>query len=239
MDMNIELDMRTVADRIQLRMTELGLQQVDVINQTGMSKGTVSKWLSGVNIPKSDSMSKLAKVLKTTPDWLLYESGLPSVAEQLQAKLDNSGAPLINSEIDPNSKIWVPLVDVRFSCGNGESVEFHYDETKKLLSFEPDFFQSRSIKPSNTRLMYAKGDSMEEYIYDGDVFAIDVSDTEIRDGGIYAVYFEGEAMLKQVFKESGGKLILHSKNPKYRDKEVSEINGSNFKVMGRQFWRAG
>ncbi|MBZ0413009.1 alkaline phosphatase, partial [Acinetobacter baumannii] len=25
----------------------------------------------------------------------------------------------------------------------------------------------------------------------------------------------------------------------YRDREVTEQNGLNFKVMGRQFWRAG
>ncbi|MEG2635547.1 MAG: S24 family peptidase, partial [Acinetobacter sp.] len=58
-------------------------------------------------------------------------------------------------------------------------------------------------------------------------------------GEFYAVYFEGEAMLKQIFKESGGVLALHSLNGKYRDKIISDENGANFRVIGRQFWRAG
>ena len=80
---------------------------------------------------------------------------------------------------------------------------------------------------------------MTDFIHDQDLVGIDISQTEITDGEIYAVYFEGEGMIKQIFKEEGGKLVLHSLNPKYRDREVTEQNGLNFKVMGRQFWRAG
>ena len=46
----------------------------------------------------------------------------------------------------------------------------------------------------------AKGDSMSDFIHDGDLVGIDVSQTEIIDGEIYAVYFEGEGMIKQIFK---------------------------------------
>ena len=46
-------------------------------------------------------------------------------------------------------------------------------------------------------------------------------------------------MIKQIFKEADGSLILHSLNEKYRDKLVTEENRKNFKVIGRQFYRAG
>lgn len=46
-------------------------------------------------------------------------------------------------------------------------------------------------------------------------------------------------MIKQIFKEADGSLILHSLNEKFRDRRVTEENRKNFKVMGRQFWRAG
>ena len=61
----------------------------------------------------------------------------------------------------------------------------------------------------------------------------------LKESRLYAVYFEGEAMLKQIFKEPGGVLVLHSLNGKYRDKIISAENGANFRVIGRQFWRAG
>ena len=46
-------------------------------------------------------------------------------------------------------------------------------------------------------------------------------------------------MIKQIYKETDGSLILHSLNEKYTVKLVTEQNGKNFKVMGRQIWRAG
>lgn len=230
---------QTVAERIQIRMSDLKLSQADLLRLTKASRGTISGWVNGANAPSAKHIESLASALKTTSTWLLTGNGLPTISQQIQAKIDGSSQPILTTDLDVNSKIWVPLADVKFSCGEGESIEFHFDETKKLLSFEPDFFSHRGVKPKNVRLLYAKGDSMEMYIADGDIFAIDITDTTIRDGEIYAIYFEGEAMLKQIFKESGGRLTLHSLNKKYKDKEVTEQNGIGFKVIGRQFWRAG
>ena len=138
-----------------------------------------------------------------------------------------------------NGFIWIDVVEANFSCGVGESIEFHFDVINGKFPFPPSFFQRKHVDPSCMRIIKAKGDSMSDFIHDGDMVGIDISQTEIVDGEIYAVYFEGEGMIKQIFKEEGGKLTLHSLNSKYRDREVSEQNGLNFKVMGRQFWRAG
>lgn len=227
-------------DRIQEKLQEKGLKQADIARATGKSTVAVSKWLSGQNTPKTESLVKIAKMLGVTPTWLATGQGeMSALPQDLQGLLDNTSRPVSTTEIDPNSKIWLPLMDISFSCGDGVSIEYHFEKTKKKLAFDPDFLSSRGIKEQNVRLLYATGDSMEMFIFDGDVFAVDISDTTIRDGQIYAVYFEGEAMLKQIFKEAGGTLILHSLNPKYKDKIVTEDNGADFKVIGRQFWRAG
>jgi phage repressor protein C with HTH and peptisase S24 domain len=89
------------------------------------------------------------------------------------------------------------------------------------------------------KIIKAKGDSMADFIKDGDLVGINLAQTDIVDGEIYAVYLAGDGMIKQIFKEADGSLILHSLNDKYRDKVVTEENGKNFKVIGRQFWRAG
>lgn len=231
--------MSDISDRIEIRMQDMKLKHKDLVAGSGASKGTVSAWLNGTNAPTGDRLIRLAKTLKTTPEWLLTGEGLGTVDEQIQGFLEKTASPVLTTDIEINSKIWLPLMNVTFSCGEGESIEFNYDTTKKLLAFEPDFFAPRGVKPKDVKLMYAIGNSMEPYIFEDDIFAIDITDKDIKDGKIYAIYFEGEAMLKQIFKEAGGKLVLHSLNPKYRDKIVSEENGANFKVMGRQFWRAG
>ena len=70
---NIKEDvfMSTISDRIIQRMTELKIRQVDLVEATGATKGAVSKWVAGTNIPKAEFLSSLANVLKTSQNWLL------------------------------------------------------------------------------------------------------------------------------------------------------------------------
>ena len=74
--------MSNVSERILLRMKQLNLQQVDLIAATESSKGTVSKWISGVNMPSGKSIIPLAKALKTTPEWILTGEGPPLLKDQ-------------------------------------------------------------------------------------------------------------------------------------------------------------
>lgn len=247
--------MSTISDRIIQRMTELKIRQVDLVEATGATKGAVSKWVAGTNTPKAEFLPPLAKVLKTSQDWLLTGENEPKKNNfNMQEFMDKHGLTrkedssfdvndiheptIVDYEIE-NGFIWIDVVEANFSCGAGESIEFHFDVVNGKFPFTPSFFQRKNVDPSSMRIIKAKGDSMSDFIHDGDLVGIDISQTEIIDGEIYAVYFEGEGMIKQIFKEEGGKLTLHSLNAKYRDREVSELNGLGFKVMGRQFWRAG
>lgn len=247
--------MTSISDRIIQRMKDLGLRQTAIVEATGATKGAVSKWVAGTNTPKAEFLPGLAAVLKTSQNWLLTgeeEKKFNNFNMQefmdkhnLNGKSDSSfnvgemHKPTVIDYETENGFIWIDVVEANFSCGVGESVEFHFDVINGKFPFPPSFFQRKHVDPSCMRIIKAKGDSMNDFIHDGDMVGIDISQTEIVDGEIYAVYFEGEGMIKQIFKEEGGKLTLHSLNSKYRDREVSEQNGLNFKVMGRQFWRAG
>ncbi len=231
--------MSELKDRLKTARKNAKMTQAQLAKAVPISQGTISDLESGRN-KGTASLVKIAQALKVNAHWLATGEGeMTALPAQIQTILDNTTGPISNNAINPEQKTWLPLMNISFSCGNGVDVQCHFEETKKQLAFEPDFLPSRGVKEANVRLLYATGDSMEEFIFDGDIFAIDISDTTIRDGQIYAIYFEGEAMLKQIFKEAGGRLILHSKNPKYKDKIVTEDNGADFKVLGRQFWRAG
>lgn len=65
------LAMNTISDRIATRLNELGLKQVDLIEATGLTKGAVSKWVTGTTVPSSEHISAIAKKLKVSPEWLL------------------------------------------------------------------------------------------------------------------------------------------------------------------------
>lgn len=61
-------------DRIKQRMGELGLNQADLCRKTGISKSTMSQYISGLYLPTQDKLYLLGKALHVSEAWLLgYE----------------------------------------------------------------------------------------------------------------------------------------------------------------------
>ncbi|WP_426618300.1 S24 family peptidase [Pseudomonas rustica] len=57
-------------DRVTSRMKALNLSATDISRLTGVSKATVSFWVSGTNGAKGKNLLALAKALQCSPDWL-------------------------------------------------------------------------------------------------------------------------------------------------------------------------
>lgn len=64
--------MTSISDRIIQRMKELNIRQVDLVEATGATKGAVSKWVAGTNIPKAEYLPALATILKTSQKLVTY-----------------------------------------------------------------------------------------------------------------------------------------------------------------------
>lgn len=60
-----------IANRIKESMREKGLKQVDIVKTTGVSKGSVSKWLAGKAKPSGEYLLRLSQVLSESEYWLL------------------------------------------------------------------------------------------------------------------------------------------------------------------------
>jgi SOS-response transcriptional repressor LexA len=219
-------------DRLKDSRKKTGKTQAEVAEAVGMSQPAYQGLESGKN-QKSAFLPMIAKYLGVDGYWLTTGKNDDSHFEH------NLLSPTVTTEGSDDGFIWIDVVQANFSCGPGEDIDFHFDRINGRFPFPPSFFKDKKVMPDTMRIIKAKGDSMADYIKDGDFVGIDISHTTIEDGDIYAVYFAGEGMLKQIFKEADGSLILHSHNEKYRDRTVSEENGQNFKVIGRQFWRAG
>lgn len=138
---------------------------------------------------------------------------------------------------DPE-RVWIDRYDYHFSAGDG-LLQWEVRQ-KNALPFNLSFFKSKGAKPENCKLLVARGDSMEPYLFDRDVFMVDTTDKNIRDGEIYAVHFEDEALVKQIFKLPGRGIILHSfNNHKYPDREIPADMMEWVQIVGRVIYRSG
>ncbi|WP_257226954.1 XRE family transcriptional regulator [Acinetobacter sp. YH12086] len=228
----------TQAERLKASRLKAGYTQKQVAEGVGMKQPSYSH-LEKVDFVNSTKLPEIAQFLGVDVYWLKSGVGTSDVDANIRQMLEKSPNIVIDSPEIEDDKIWIDLVNIRFSCGEGESIEFHYDDVIGKRGIPAQIFKKHNVKPENARMAIAHGDSQEPYVCSGDEFAIDTSDTTARDGEFYAVYFQGEAMLKQIFKEDGGKLVLHSLNSKYKDKVVNDSNGAGFRIIGRQFYRAG
>lgn len=57
-------------DRIREAMRDAGMRQVDLVRETGLNRGTVSRYLSGEVEPRQDAAHKLAVALGVSELWL-------------------------------------------------------------------------------------------------------------------------------------------------------------------------
>ena len=61
----------TTAERLREIISIRNIKQVDLIEQTGISKGALSSYISGRYVPKQDNIYKLSKALGVNPAWLM------------------------------------------------------------------------------------------------------------------------------------------------------------------------
>jgi transcriptional regulator with XRE-family HTH domain len=64
-------DLQAMAERIRSCMKDEKLKQSDIVKTTGVSKSSVSKWLSGKARPTGKYLLRLSQVLNQTEDWIL------------------------------------------------------------------------------------------------------------------------------------------------------------------------
>ena len=66
--------MNTIAERIKFAMKAKNKKQVDIVKDTGISKGAFSSYLSGQYNPKADKMDQIANSLDVDLRWLYGEN---------------------------------------------------------------------------------------------------------------------------------------------------------------------
>ena len=57
-------------DRLKEAMREAGVKQADLVRETGLNRGTISRYLSGEVEPRQDAAYKIALALNVSETWL-------------------------------------------------------------------------------------------------------------------------------------------------------------------------
>lgn len=142
-------------------------------------------------------------------------------------------------DLPPGEFVMVPRLDVHLSAGNGhDQVEIELVK-ENPQAFRTEWIRQQRLKPSKLAAMRASGDSMEPTIHNGDSLLVDTSQTEVIDGRVYALWYDGGERVKRLFRLPGGGLRIKSDNQSFDPIELGADYPGQVRVIGRVVHRSG
>jgi phage repressor protein C with HTH and peptisase S24 domain len=214
--------------------------------KTGMSDSQVSQ-LIGEN-PTKNIGNKIARRIEEAFDknagWLdavhvnLKSSTAEATPDHPRRRL---GDFELVSEDATNIEVGrIEYWNAKGSCGGGF---LNYDQLPAgHLVKEISFFKKYGIKPENVFAIYADGDSMADFIVDGDIVIFDKTQTEPRNGKIFVIEHPEGLRIKQLRRDIDGSWVLESKNVDKRmfpDERIDPDHLELLKIRGQFVYRQG
>ncbi|HGJ5856689.1 helix-turn-helix transcriptional regulator [Arsenophonus nasoniae] len=224
-------------ERIRQARNHNKMTQESLGKRIGVSKATISQWESGTTEPNGKNLVSLAKALGVTIEWLLDgdEKNAEVNAQLANAKIIGNFAPWDSNTPLGEDEIELPFFkEISLSAGKGSFVTL--DNNGYKLRFAYSTLRKAGVDPANAACVSITGNSMEPVVPDGATAGIDRSDTNIKDGQMYAIEHEGMLRVKILYRIPGGIRIRSYNRDEYADEDYIGSDISNIKIMGKVFW---
>lgn len=224
-------------ERIRQARNYNKMTQESLGKRIGVSKATISQWESGTTEPNGKNLVSLAKALGVTIEWLLDgdEKNAEVNAPMANAKIIGNFAPWDSNTPLGEDEIELPFFkEISLSAGKGSFVTL--DNNGYKLRFAYSTLRKAGVDPANAACVSITGNSMEPVVPDGATAGIDRSDTNIKDGQMYAIEHEGMLRVKILYRIPGGIRIRSYNRDEYADEDYIGSDISNIKIMGKVFW---
>lgn len=226
------VEKQKIISDLALKLTHLmsvteGLRTIDQVSKkSGIGRGTVDRIKKGEVVTGIDNVAALAKAFGISTTEML------SPSDPFSNTLKNRR---LNEEVDE-----INYYAAKGSCGGG----FHNDITypKGQLVKEIGFFKKYHVKPENLAAIYADGNSMADFIVDGDMVIFDKTQTMPQSGKIFAIEHPDGLRIKQLRREIDGTWVLESRNQDKRsfpDERITPEHAELLKIFGQFVYRQG
>lgn len=133
----------------------------------------------------------------------------------------------------------VARADVAISNGRGRLV--FVEGHKSALSFRRDYLRKIGVNPAHAVIVDAEGRSNEPDITDGSVLLANrVPGQTIINGKFYAFRYDGELLIKKLYRQPDGNVLAVAANPdkaEFPDR-IYGTSETEFVLIGRIVWSA-
>lgn len=204
----------------------------------GIPQRTYAGWETGDVQPPLDRLSVLAAKHELSVAWLLSGKGDMQDSDDATALRPDDYDPTDYEQMALDFA-FIPNTNVIASAGDGAVV---IDEaTTDVYAFKRSWMREHGYEAANLRMVRAKGDSMLPAIQDRDTVLVDLSDTKLTTGCIYALYYHGGLHVKRVQRHGETVVAISDNSDIYQPESLPiadfDPDGPN-RVVGRVVWSA-
>lgn len=191
--------------RLREAMLIRDMQQVDLVEKTGIAKSAISAYVNGEYLPKQINTHKIAQALRVDEGWLMGKDVDMEPLPPNVVPLNLYKVPILGS-ISGGEPIFVEEQRGSFVLLNGDN--------------DVDF------------CLRVKGDSMRDArICNGDLVFVR-KQSYVDNGEIAVVLIDSEATLKRFYKTENG-VILKPENPNYQPLFYNQRDFKDVRILGK------
>ncbi|SDH41504.1 MULTISPECIES: XRE family transcriptional regulator [unclassified Duganella] len=222
-------------ERITQARTAKSIKKVDLARQLGVSPATITQWESGITKEiKGANLTNLCAALGVDPSWLLNGDGDGDLARALVP----GAKRVVVADDDASIFYQIPKVKLKLQAGITGIQTEPDPHDGGVMAIPRRWADSNLFNPHRLIAVQVRGESMEPTFYDGDTVIINLDDTKLVDNHVYAVNYEGEAVLKRMVRDVG-QWWLASDNTDQRKYHRKQCRGVECIVVGRVVRREG
>lgn len=199
--------------------------QTDVARALNMSPQTLNNWESR-GMSKS-GMIEAQAILGCSASWLATGEGQMMLGEGYPGSMS-----VRQAEPDDPEFVQIPMVTLRLQAG---VTGFRTEADRRdggTLGMRANWVQRNGYSASALIAIRVKGASMEPALYENDIVVINTADRRPVDGEVFAVNYDGEAIVKRMMRD-GGKWWLASDNPDQTKYHRKSCAGEECLIIGR------
>lgn len=237
MQVLLNANMDNFAIRVRNRRKELGLNQTQLAEMSGLQQSDVSKIESG-RVQRTASIVELAKALQCPPEWLLMQTddgpiSAPLTFGEPAAIYQTNKSGVLAPKPDKSDTILIHQYDTGGAMGHGlvlqgfagviHSMEVSREWVRLNLR--------QATRPENLCIVTGFGDSMRGMYNPGDPLIVDTGVKAVEFDAVYFFRVANEGFIKRLQRVPGEGLIAISENKAYRDWSIKP--DMDFEVFGR------
>lgn len=212
--------------------------QAAIASRIGKDRNQVYQWLLPPDNPASRNISDASAALvertfKLPSGWLDRADSAGVVPDALPSRY-------VVQEASAEYALEIEFMDVLGSCGGGA---LNLDaERRAPLMKEPQWFKRYGLRPQDALAVWADGDSMADYIVDGDIVIFDRAKTTPRSNCIFLIEHPDGLRIKRLRQQFDRTWVLESNNAdkrRYPDEVITADQAEHLRILGQFVYRQG